>query len=55
MKAVCMRPVEIYDEGLTGVYKPGQVVEGEQARLLVERYPEFFEPRREASAKKEGK
>lgn len=55
MKAVCTRPVEIYDEGLTGVYRPGQVVEGEKARLLVERYPEYFDSRREAPAKKEGK
>ena len=55
MKAVCTRPVEIYDEGLTGVYQPGQEVEGEKARLLAARYPEYFESRREAPAKKEGK
>lgn len=53
MKAVCTRPVQIYDEGLTGIYQPGHEVEGEQARLLVERYPLFFEERRETPARKE--
>lgn len=42
MKAICQLPVQIYDEGLAGVYKAGQVVEGAAARRLAECYPDYF-------------
>lgn len=53
MKAKCLMPVQVYDEGLTGCYAAGQVVEGEQARRLLDRYPEYFEV--VPNGKKEGK
>lgn len=53
MKAVCRTPVEIYDEGLRGVYAPGQVIEGPRAKLLVERYPQHFEAQRAPKESKE--
>ena len=53
MKAKCIMPVQVYDEGLEGVYAAGQEVEHEKARLLVERYPQYFAVVR--TAKKEGK
>ena len=52
MKAICRVPVEIYDDDLRGVYAPGQVVEGQRAKSLVERYPQHFDAVR---AQKEGK
>lgn len=42
MKAKCVMPVEIYDEGLRGYYQAGQIVEGEAAAKLIERYPALF-------------
>lgn len=42
MKAICLIPVQIYEPGLAGIYKKGQVVDGAAARRLVERYPEYF-------------
>ncbi|GMU21151.1 MAG: hypothetical protein KJZ84_23960 [Bryobacteraceae bacterium] len=42
MKAICSVPVQIYDEGLAGVYRAGQVIDGAAARRLAERYPEYF-------------
>ena len=42
MKVKCTVPVQIYDPGLTGIYHTGQVVEGEKAAELLDRYPQYF-------------
>lgn len=56
MKVKCMMPVQVYDDGLTGVYAAGQEVEGENAQLLADRYPQYFQSVRPApGSKKEGK
>jgi hypothetical protein len=44
MRAICSIPVQLYDEGLTGIYAVGDVIEGEKARLVLERYPQYFVP-----------
>lgn len=41
-RAICLMPVQIYDEDLAGNYKAGQVVAGAKALRLAERYPEYF-------------
>jgi hypothetical protein len=52
-KAVCNRPVQLYDEELAGLYQAGQVLEGEKAALAIERYPDYFAPVQPAKKGKE--
>jgi len=49
--------VQIYEQGLEGSYEAGQVIAGDRAALLVEKYPFWFEAVREErpARKKEGK
>lgn len=41
-RARCIIPVQVYDEGLTGYYEPGQVIAGEAAEKLLNRHPAYF-------------
>jgi hypothetical protein len=43
MKARCIQPVQLYDAGLTGIYKIGQIVDGEVAERVLAEYPAYFE------------
>jgi|GEM_PF-4685906 len=40
MKLVCLSPVTIYDEGLSGRYRAGEVPDGDFR--LAELHPDFF-------------
>jgi len=40
--AICFVPVQLYDEGLTGLYSVGDVLEGGAAEMALARYPEYF-------------
>lgn len=40
--AICVVPVEVYEDGLVGTYAPGQTVEGDAAERLLDGYPEYF-------------
>lgn len=57
MKARCRAPVQIYEQGVEGVYEPGQIIGDDRAARLVEQYPRWFEAVREErpARKKEGK
>jgi hypothetical protein len=49
-RAKCIIPVQVYDEGLTGYYEPGQVIEGEAAERLLHRHPAYFSDEGEENA-----
>lgn len=51
MRARCKMPVQIYDSGLEGYYEPGQIVDGDRGRLLVDRYGDFFDAVPESKTK----
>jgi hypothetical protein len=41
-KAKCVMPVLIFEPELVGEYKAGQVIEGEQAELLLRDHDSYF-------------
>ena len=43
-KAICVVPVQLYDPELTGRYAAGQVLEGDRALAVLDRYPDYFRP-----------
>lgn len=40
--AICFVPVQLYDEGLAGLYAVGDVLEGNAAEQALARWPEYF-------------
>jgi hypothetical protein len=51
-RAVCRMPVELYDSDLRGYYKAGDVLDGEKAAAVLDRYPMYFAPATPAKEEK---